>query len=232
MNAYRPLALVSLIACAPVQRTSVQVQDPHAVALEVPEEEGPRTVLPAGEDPGEAPMAPDGAVPKISSVTALRDGAGGIALRCDRCILAPPTPVMGGDGHIVAHGPPEKTIRREGDIVRIHVPYNTDALATSHLFGPGRRRTWSSLVLATPASNVVEIQNKKGGYTAAGIILLGAAAVVGTLGATAVAARDGADPAQRPLLLGTGVAGIVLGAGLGIGGAGLILAPRPRAESM
>jgi hypothetical protein len=38
--------------------------------------------------------------------------------------------------------------------------------------------------------------------------------------------RDDADPERRGLLLGTGVAGLVLGAGLGVGGSALVLTPR------
>jgi hypothetical protein len=225
----RPLFLVFLIGCAPVQRTTVLVRDPSAVSVEIPTKDGPTTALPADGEPGEATVPSIGRSARASGVTAFRDGAGGIALRCERCLGAPPTPILWADGHIVTLGAPDVAIVRDGDMVRVGIPSNADALATGHLSPIAHGR---QVELVTPASNVVEVKGTDTGHTVAGIVLLGAAAIVGAVGASAIRARDTADPSQRGLLLGTGIIGLGLGAGLGVGGTALVLTPRTRTESM
>jgi hypothetical protein len=87
-------------------------------------------------------------------------------------------------------------------------------------------------LLTTPASNVVDVKGTKTGYSAAGLVLIGTGLIVGALGAYALKARDDAEPAQRGLLLGTGVAGLIAAAGLGLGGTALVLTPPRSAEAM
>jgi hypothetical protein len=173
------LGAVSLLlaGCLPTPVTAVVLRDPHEVSLEIETPSGKKTLL-AARGPSVEVDLPRTVPPWDErlqlTASAIRDGAGGISVRCDACQAVPERQLVPPSGAIVLPGPAARMVTWQGDELSLRFAYPYDA----HF---SRRRVAAdeafTVRLVTPTRNVVEVHDKRIAHPREGWWLLGIAGV-------------------------------------------------------